>query len=278
MRLRFFILIMSMLTAFSVKSQYFFKDILLTRNNQDNWKSYHDQRVRDVSIQSIDANNEPSPGFICSQAVASDFSSIATFTKSADIPASTLTTYYDRNGRILQTVDTSESYKSTTDYGYNEKGEIISLLNTSLETDNHLVTTEKHLWIYDGTGPVSMVKIKGDSDTTYVSFIKDEKGNITEEKPVRAHQPLPTVYYYYDTVSRLTDIVRYNQKAGRLLPDFVFEYNAGHLSSMLSVPPGSNDYQRWIYVYDAKGLKSNETCYDKKRQVIVKIRYSYTFH
>ncbi len=99
-----------------------------------------------------------------------------------------------------------------------------------------------------------------------------------EEKPVRNGQSLPSVYYYYDNEGRLTDIVRYNQKAGRMLPDYVFEYNSGHISSMLFVPNGSSDYQRWIYVYDANGLKSNETCYDKKRQVVVKIRYNYIFH
>ena len=71
----------------------------------------------------------------------------------------------------------------------------------------------------------------------------------------RAGQTLPSIYYYYDNDGRLTDIVRYNQKAGRLLPDYVFEYNSGRLSSMLFVPAGSTDYQKWIYSYDANGLK-----------------------
>ncbi len=73
----------------------------------------------------------------------------------------------------------------------------------------------------------------------------------------------------------MTDIVRYNLKAGRMLPDYVFEYNSGRLSSMLFVPNGSTDYQRWMDVDEANGLTTKETCYDKKRQGGGKIRSSY---
>jgi hypothetical protein len=277
MRERISLIFVLLLIVFSANSQYYYKDILLARQNQDNWKSFHDKKVREVSIQSMDANNEPTPGFTCLQKVGSDFSSISTITKSANMPESNLTAFYDRSGRMIKTVDTSDTYKSTTEYTYNEKGDVSVMLNNSVQTDNQIVAVEKHIWTYDATGPKNMIKIKGETDSTTVSFVKDEKGNIVEEKSVRGGQSLPSVYYYYDGDGRLTDIVRYNQKAGRLLPDYVFEYNSGRLSSMLFVPNGSSDYQRWIYIYDANGLKSNETCYDKKRQVIVKIRYSYSF-
>ncbi|HEY2649253.1 MAG TPA: hypothetical protein VGI38_08655 [Puia sp.] len=277
MRERISLIFVLLLIVFSANSQYYYKDILLARQNQDNWKSFHDKKVREVSIQSMDANNEPTPGFTCLQKVGPDFSSISTITKSANMPESNLTAFYDRSGRMIKTVDTSDTYKSTTEYTYNEKGDVSVMLNNSVQTDNQIVAVEKHIWTYDATVPKNMIKIKGETDSTTVSFVKDEKGNIVEEKSVRGGQSLPSVYYYYDGDGRLTDIVRYNQKAGRLLPDYVFEYNSGRLSSMLFVPNGSSDYQRWIYVYDANGLKSNETCYDKKRQVVVKIRYSYSF-
>ncbi len=35
-----------------------------------------------------------------------------------------------------------------------------------------------------------MIKIKGETDTTLVNLVKDEKGNIIEEKPVRGGQSL----------------------------------------------------------------------------------------
>jgi hypothetical protein len=262
---------------FSAKSQYYYKDIVLTRENQANWKNYRDQKVREVDIHSIDANDEMTPGFVCTLRIAGDFTHSTTFTKSNGMAASTLQTEYNTRGWISRTIDTSDTYKSTTEYGYNEKGEIVSLLNTSVETDNHITASEKHIWMYENGKPVQMIKIKGDNDTTFVRFKTDSNGNVTEENPIRAQQTLPSVYYYYDNAGHLTDVVRYNQKAGRLLPDYVFEYNYDRISSMLLVPAGSSDYQKWIYTYNSKGLKEGEICYDKKKQIIVKINYTYNF-
>jgi YD repeat-containing protein len=272
---RYLFILVFLSTAISSKSQYYYKDIVLAQQNQSNLKLMRDHKIHEANIVSLDANDEPTPGFICTQKISSDFSSISTFTKSADIPESTVTSYYDAKGRLIKTVDTSDTFKSTTEYSYNEAGNISTLLNNSVETDNHIVASEKHLWIYEGTVIKQMMKIKGETDTTIVNFEKDEKGNIAEEKAERAGQKLPSIYYYYDNEGRLTDIVRYNQKAARLLPDYIFEYNSGQVTSMLLVPPGSTDYQKWIYSYNGNGLKESEICYDKKRQVIVKINYTY---
>jgi YD repeat-containing protein len=272
---RFSFIVALMMAASSANCQYYYKDIVLSKQNQNNWKKLRDQKAKEVNIVSLDANDEPTPGFICTQKITSDFSSISTYTKSTDIPESTVITYYNPIGRMIKTVDTSDTFKSVTEYYYNDAGQLTSLLNTSVETDNQIEAPEKHIWIYESGSLMRMIKIKGTSDTTVVSLEKDEKGNIVEEKPVHAGQNLPSTYYYYDEEGRLTDVVRYNQKAGRLLPDYIFEYNEGHLSSMLFVPSGSTDYQRWIYTYKPNGLKESETCYDKKRQVVVKINYTY---
>ena len=114
MRVRFPILILFLSAVFSAKSQYYYRDIVLTRQNQENWKLYQDQKVKKVDIQSLDANNEPTPGFECLQSVSADFSSISTYTKSANTPASNLIAYYDELGRLVKTTDTSDTYKSTT--------------------------------------------------------------------------------------------------------------------------------------------------------------------
>jgi YD repeat-containing protein len=275
MRGRFPFIIALLMAACSAKSQYYYKDIILSKQNQENWKSLRDQKAKEVNIVSLDANDEPTPGFTCTQKISSDFSSISTYTKSTDIPESTVTTYYNPIGRLIKTVDTSDTFKSVTEYFYNEAGQLSSLLNSSVETDNQIMAVEKHVWIYENGSLKQMIKIKGESDSTIVRLEKDEKGNVVEEKPVHAGQSLPSTYYYYDEQGKLTDIVRYNQKAGRLLPDYIFEYNSGHVSSMLFVPSGSTDYQKWLYSYKPNGLKESEICYDKKRQVVVKINYTY---
>jgi hypothetical protein len=275
--MRSFFLFVFFFTVLSARSQYYYKDIVLTRQNQENWKSYHDKKVREVDIHSIDANDEMTPGFVCTLRMSSDYGIITTFTKSNGMTASTMQTFYDPHGWLIKTIDTSDTYNSTTEYSYNDKGEIISMLNTSVETDNHVSASEKHLWKYEGGRPRQMIKIKGGTDTTLVNLVLDEKGNVAEENPVRAGAALQSVYYYYNNESRLTDIVRFNQKAGRLLPDYVFEYNYDRISSMLFVPAGSSDYQKWIYSYNSAGLKEAEICYDKKKQIIVKINYTYSY-
>jgi hypothetical protein len=275
---RFPFILALLMASGSARCQYYYKDIILSRQNQENWKSLRDQRTKEVNIVSLDANDEPTPGFVCTQKISADFSTISTFTKSTDIPASTVTSYYSPGGRLIKTIDTSDTFKSVTEYFYDEGGQLSRLMNSSLETDNQILAVEKHVWIYESGMLKQMIKIKGESDSTLVNLVKDEKGNIVEERPVRAGQSLPSTYYYYDEQGRLTDIVRYNQKAGRLLPDYIFEYNSGHVSSMLFVPSGSTDYQKWIYSYKPNGLKESEICYDKKKQVVVKINYSYTFH
>ena len=277
MHIRFSLLVVLGVGFLSAKSQYYYKDIVLVRQNQENWKLYLNQKVREINISSIDANDELTPGFTCKQSISPSSGSLVTYTKSSNIPASALTAFYDGNGRLVKTVDTSDTYNSTTEYVYRLNGEINSLENISVETDNHVSASEKHIWQYENGKPKQMLKIKGESDTTIVHFLLDDKGNIVEEKPVHGKQSLPSVYYYYDNDSRLTDIVRYNQKGGRLLPDYIFEYNYDRISSMLFVPAGSTDYQKWFYSYHSNGLKEKETCFDKKKQVVVKISYSYSF-
>src|SRR5215467_4148838 len=191
MHLRISLLIVSLLTIFTARSQYYFKDILLTQQNQAKWKLFHDLKVKEANILSIDANNEPTPGFSCTQTFSSDFSVITTYTKSANTAASWLITEYNSMGRLVRTTDTSDTFRSTTDYTYNDAGQITSLINTSIETDNQVSATEKHLWIYEVNQLKKMIKIKGETDTTIVNLIKDEKGNIVEEKSVRNGQALP---------------------------------------------------------------------------------------
>jgi uncharacterized protein RhaS with RHS repeats len=155
----------------------------------------------------------------------------------------------------------------------------MSIINTSIETDNHLKETEQHLWQYDAQGrPSGMLKIKNGSDTTFVRFTTDEKGNIAEEHSSRKNIQLPTVYYYYDAAHHLTDIVRYNLKAQKLLPDYIFEYDENNrLISMLIVPEGTSDYMKWLYGYNDKGLKIKEACFSKQKQLLGRIEYQYIF-
>jgi YD repeat-containing protein len=262
----------------TVTAQYYYKDLILTKQTTEKRKTYKEAGIKSVKLNSFESNGRPTEGFNCEQAIAGDFSTITTYTRSNVSSASVLTAFYDNSGLLKKTIDTSDMYQSTTEYEYNGSGQIVTITNTALETDNQMKETEKHIWTYDSKGiPTGMTKIKGNSDTTYLQFTADEKGNIVEERPVRNNLKLPAVYYYYSDNNLLTDIVHYDAKAQRLLPDYVFEYDEhGRLITMLVVPKGSSDYQRWIYEYNEKGLKVKETCFNKRKELLGKIEYQYS--
>jgi len=271
--------VFSLLIVFTQVSygQYYYKDLVVTRQTAGQWQQYKDNKVKSIKLESFEHDGQPSEGFAGDQQVASDFSSITTHTRTSETPDSWILAYYGASGFPTKIVDTSDTYQSTSDYQYDPSGHITSITNTSLETDNHLKDVEQHLWQYDAQGqPSGMLKIKNGNDTTYVRFVKDEKGNIIEEHPRRNKTGLPTTYYYYDDRNRLTDIVRYNVKAQRLLPIIIFEYETGDRPvSMLVVPEGGIDYQKWLYQYNDKGLKTKESCFNKKRELQGRIEYSY---
>jgi hypothetical protein len=155
-------------------------------------------------------------------------------------------------------------------------GEVTAVKNLAIETDNRLRTTEDHLWRYAAGVAVSMLKIKNGTDTTAVAF-KSEKGKVTEEQATHGKEKLPLIYYYYDSAGLLTDIVKYNVKAQRLLPDYMFSYENQRLASMIFVPVTSGDYENWQYEYDARNLKLREVCRNKRRETIAMVTYSYSF-
>ena len=89
---------------------------------------------------------------------------------------------------------------------------------------------------------------------------------------------LETYYYYYDQQHRLTDIVRFNQKLKKLVPDYVFEYDANGRLAQMTQMSGNGKYFTWQYEYNEKGLKWKETCRDNERKLVGKIEYKYEFH
>ncbi|HEY4287460.1 MAG TPA: hypothetical protein VGN00_10225 [Puia sp.] len=258
-------------------AQYYYKDLVTTRQNEARWRLYRDNRVKSVKLSSFERDGSPTEGFAGDQEVSGDH--LTTHTKASGNAESWIIATYTPQGLTLKITDTSDTYRSVSDYQYDADGRLQSILNTSIETDNHLRDVEQHIWSYNAAGkPSSMLKIKNGNDTTFVRFVPDEKGYVAEERPTRNKTDLPVIYYYYDTAGRLTDIVRYSLKAKRLLPDNIFEYgDGGGVSSMLVVPDGSNDYLKWLYDYNDKGLKIKESCISRQKELLGKIDYQYTY-
>ena len=271
----FFILISSVTSH----SQYYYKDIIGTREINQTIKLYLSNKV--LSAEAIGFNGDGLKN--------SDFSETHNFfagnnlLKIATRDKTIITNEYyrfDSKGLLINMTDTSSSLVSTTSYAYGEKDNPVLIKNTVTDGDDSIYTNEVHQWFYNGQGkPLRMLKISNNNDTTEVRFTLDEKGNVIEELPFIKKISGEKTYYYYDDKHRLTDIVRFNTKARRLLPDYMFEYTEKNQVSQKITTLSMMDlgYLIWRYVYDDKGLKTKEASFNKDKVMTGKIEYSYRF-
>ena len=258
-------------------SQHYYNEILMTREIMKKRELYQQNKVKAVSFISLDANNEPIDGFSSELKISGNYTQINTTTATTLTGNTQNSSIFNSAGQLVRTIDTAEGNKTTITYTWNTNNQLTALTSISV-SPGAFQNKEQHHWVYADGKPVSMIKIKNDSDTTYITFVTDEQGNIGEEKSVRKGQQQPTWYYYYNTAGQLTDIVRYNARAKRLLPDYIFEYNEqGRLSTMLVTTEGTNDYQKWYYTYNEQGLKTRDDCFSKTRVLIGRINYEYRY-
>ena len=259
--------------AHTAYSQVYYNDLVMTNEIVKKRAVFQANKVRSVKMTSFDGNNQPIEGFGGTQAVSA--TAITTETSTSLSGKDEITHYFNEKGQLTQSIDTTDGNKVIIQYTYDASNLITGITNMSFSPGGYS-TREQHLWFYKDGKPEKMLKIKNSLDTTVVSFKLDEKGNVGEERSVHAGTEQPMVYYYYDDNNRLTDVVRYNNRVKKLLPDYIFEYNeAGSVSMMLVTTAGGADYQRWYYKYNEKGLKQRDECYAKNKMLIGKIEYTY---
>jgi hypothetical protein len=261
----------------SLFAQYYYKDIIGTKESSVLVQSYITNKVNRVVLTSYDADNTKSDNFFVEQTFSPARRTLTTITRTNDGNTSTLISYVDANGNVVRTVDSSDAVVSQTTYNYNSVGQLLSLVTASADS-NATNESEQHIWEYQNNKPVRMLRIKNKIDTTFVNFKQDEKGNISEESETRRGVTTQPVYYYYNSNNQLTDIVRYSNRAKRLLPEYMFEYSStGQVIQKITVPENSTDYLIWRYQFDTRGLKTKEVIYNKQKQVTGKVEYQYSF-
>lgn len=265
-----------LLLYISGSAQYYYKDVVGTRETAQIITAYKNNGIQRVLVNSYDDQNTKIDDFFVEQVYNSANKTLKTITRSAGTNASVLTAFTDDAGKVIKTIDSSGSMTSTTTYSYNNDGSLASIKSMSQDTARQLNETEEHIWAYQNGVIQSMLRIKNGTDTTYVQFKLDGNGNVIEEQSTRRGVKSEPVYYYYDAANRLTDIVRYSTKARRLLPEYMFEYSPqNQVIQKITVPDNSDDYLIWRYQYDAGGLKIREAVYNKEKELNGKIEYQY---
>ena len=262
-----------------VFGQFFFQDIVTAGNTSKNYLLLKTNKVKKATVTSIEPDGNETENFSIVQLVEATKGQLTTITTSGMTGTSTLITNFNTKDLPVKITDSSTNTVNTVSYNYDGAGKLLSLSSLSHEPGdtNHYSIREDHQFIYNTAGQlVKMLKVKDQYDTLTIVFVPSENGLPGEEQWFKKNRKIETWYYYYDDKTQLTDIVRYNTTAQKMLPDYVFEYNAnGQLSQQTVVQPGTNFYRLWLYDYDDKGLKKSETIFNKGKEQEGRIIYSY---
>lgn len=264
--------------ALSSSAQYYYKDIVGTKESSDLIKAYLKNKVSRVVVTSYEDDVKSDNLFVQQQFFpATKILKTITATGSENSNTSTLYTDADADGNVVRTIDSSGIVVSITNYSYDPSGKLISVTTNSADTISG--QWEQHLWQWKNGKPFKMLRIKNKTDTTYVDFKLDSNGNVTEETATHKKVQAKPYYYYYNENNQLTDVVRYNERAKQLLPEYMFEYANNEVIQKITVPTNNSDYLIWRYQYNSNGLKIKEVVYSKqdKKHPIGKVEYQYSF-
>jgi len=268
-----------LLCSFAIKAQYYFNDIIGTLESNRQMKTYLTNKVKTISATGYDQRGAKATDFSEFQEVKENGTALksSSFNK---LNKTVIYSKFDSQGRLIRSSDSSTAITSVTTYEYDANGRVFKVQNTTRDSANNFNPLELHLRKFNATGkPEKMWRVINNTDSLEIQFTNDEDGNTTDEKTIRRGVETGVIYYYYDEKNRLTDIVRYNSKVKKLLPDMLFEYDDNDRVIQKITPTSSINlgYLIWRYVFDEKGLKTKEALFNDDKQLTGKIEYSYTF-
>ncbi|MEI9944895.1 MAG: hypothetical protein WDN26_11840 [Chitinophagaceae bacterium] len=267
-----------LLSAVTAKSQHYYNDIVSNNELINRIKTLVDNKVKSITATGFDPQGAKTADYNEWQEIDADNNMLKVTTRNGQ--QVTRQFYrFDKQFRVISVIDSSTDIKSLTAYNY-ENNNLVSIKTTVNDTLQGLSQSEEHQWKYNSSGkPVKMWRIVNNTDSNEYRFTLDEKGNITDEKQYRRNYAIDSILYYYDESNRLTDIVRYDKKARRLLPDFMFEYddNSRVIQKITTLSAANPNYLIWRYLFNEKGLKTKEALFNKQKEVQGRIEYTFTF-
>lgn len=267
-------------------AQYYYQDIYRTEETNRQHQQYRDRGIREIDIKSFDAQNSPSSGFQCKKTFTDDYGKTFTETRSFSTGEDLLISFFDKEGRVRHTVDSSSASINHTWIHYGPKGEIDSLIflsyapkktgmDTLLQGNTPYKLRETHSFHYDSDGLLEkMERFKNHRSAATILFTRDSAGRVFKE--YEKHSNRPIYYYKYQEDGLLSDVFHYNHTKKRMVPDFMFNYDdEGRLIQKTVVLRNSHDYLRWEYAYDQAGNIHEEKCYNKKEELQGSLLFRY---
>lgn len=274
-----FLVPVSLLISSLSYAQYYYNDIVGTKEINRVMNSYIKNKVRTVASTGFDQRGAKVSNYSEFQEIK-DNGTVLKITTISDLNRTVVINTYDKKGRIIRMADSSRAVQTILEYEYEDDDRVRFIRNTTRDSANDFNQVEVHQWIYGkDEAPTKMYRIINGTDSLEVRFTPDDSGNAGDEKTYRRNVETGAIYYYYDEKGRITDIVRYNNKAKKLLPDQLFEYDdKGRMIQRITTTTSVNlNYLIWRYIFDDKGLKTKEALFNSDKQLTGKIEFAYTF-
>jgi hypothetical protein len=266
------------LFTLSAGAQYYFNDCVSNRQTHRQYNLLRKWKVRSFTVVALPEQAMGKEEVLVTQEMSTDGKRVVIYANETGGKTNRTVTQYEA-GKLVRTTAARRNGEVTTRFFYAPNGLIQRIESTTRDTSLDINQLEVHTYFYkQDTLPDFAYVIRDNSDTVRVEFLTDSLQQVVEEKWWRGTKQLERYYYYYDNSRRLTDIVRFNAKAGKLLPDYIFSYDEeGRTTKMIQVPRFGNNYLTWEYGYDEKGLKMIEKFSSKDRQQAGTLQYRYSY-
>jgi hypothetical protein len=208
----------------SLCGQFYLNDIIGLKVSQEKYQLMRKNKIKKITANSIEADGSTTKGFLLSQELQTDGKKMVSTIANLSSPLEKITNIYELS-KLKRTIVNRASIETKTEYSYNENGLLNKVMSTTIDSVQKTPISETHLWQYQANGiPNRMIKLADGMDTVLVEFVADSTGLIIEEYWFKKGKKIESYYYYYSN-NQLTDVVRFNLKANRLIPDYVYEYN-----------------------------------------------------
>lgn len=260
----------------TVTAQYFYKDIWNPQQLAAEMAILKNERIKSVSIKSFDDNGEPSEGFFCEKKINDNHTLSETITRSNVTSQSLLLSRFNIKGALINTTDSTDFSINRSEYLYNDSDRLVAIKTYTKGNEDTNAIEEIHTYLYNAGGSVErMIRKKNNIEVSTVVFKTDEKGNVTEEEEISTGRNNKKYFYYYDDNNLLTDVVHYNDRAKRLLPDYMYVYDtSGQIKQMITTEEGGG-YYIWNYTYNDRKLRESERCLSKTKKLLGSVQYLY---
>ena len=274
---KLFSIILTFLVTANNYAQYYYNDLVNLQETNQLLQTLLKYKIKQVEVNAFEPDGSAVPDFVLRQQINQNAGTMLTFSKSSFSDASILTTRFNKEGVVLEVVDSSDGGTTKTTYQYNSGmlTELTSSAQQEAQAKNQQRETRTYTYNEKGM-PATMVKVTNGQESLKVSFVAEANGQITTEVWYKGTEKVETWYYYYDEQGHLTDIVRFNKKAQQMLPDYLFGYSEdGKLSSKVAVQPVTGSFRIWQYTYNNQGLKAAESILNKSRKPEGRLEYNY---